>query len=192
MEPTLKILERLKAQARVDELVDSLSKETGLGADRVARELYSLREDGKLQIVEPTVPSNLLEYMRRPYGMWVTAIFLFIFLTLFSIFVLPQSAPYIYIRYISGSLFVLYLPGYSLIEALYSKADELDQLERLALSIGLSLALVPLVGLLLNYTPWGIRLTPILVSLIILTIALTLISAWRKLLYVRLSAVGKG
>lgn len=27
-----------------------------------------------------------------------------------------------------------------------------------------SLALVPLIGLLLNYTPWGIRLTPITLS----------------------------
>jgi uncharacterized membrane protein len=37
--------------------------------------------------------------------------------------------------------------------------------ERVALSLGLSLAVVPLIGLVLNYTPWGIRLTPILVSL---------------------------
>jgi uncharacterized membrane protein len=34
----------------------------------------------------------------------------------------------------------------------------------------MSLALVPLVGLLLNYTPWGIRLTPITLSLTALTL----------------------
>ncbi|MEM1540867.1 MAG: DUF1616 domain-containing protein, partial [Candidatus Bathyarchaeia archaeon] len=38
-----------------------------------------------------------------------------------------------------------------------------------ALSIGLSLVIVPIVGLLLNYTPWGIRLTPITMSLLALT-----------------------
>jgi len=50
---------------------------------------------------------------------------------------------------------------------------KLDNIERIALSIGMSLALVPLVGLLLNYTPWGIRLTPITISLLALTLILS-------------------
>ena len=50
---------------------------------------------------------------------------------------------------------------------------KLDNIERIALSIGMSLALVPLVGLLLNYTPWGIRLTPITISLLALTLTLS-------------------
>jgi len=107
-------------------------------------------------------------------------------ITLLSIFVIPQHPPFIYIRYVSGALYVLYLPGYALIEALYSKAEELDQLERLALSIGLSLAVVPLLGLVLNYTPWGIRLVPIIISLIIFTFAMALIAAKRKLGYIKL------
>jgi uncharacterized membrane protein len=44
---------------------------------------------------------------------------------------------------------------------------EMDTIERAALSIGL--ATVPIVGLLLNYSPWGIRLTPITLSLLALT-----------------------
>ncbi|MEM2179169.1 MAG: DUF1616 domain-containing protein, partial [Candidatus Methanomethylicaceae archaeon] len=79
-----------------------------------------------------------------------------------------------------GSLFVLFLPGYSLIEALYPREEELSPLERLALSIGLSLAIVPLVGLILNYTPWGIRLDPIITALSFLTLGLLLISSYRK------------
>jgi len=47
---------------------------------------------------------------------------------------------------------------------------ELDNIERTALSIGMSLALIPITGLLLNYTPWGIRLTPVTISLLALTI----------------------
>jgi uncharacterized membrane protein len=38
----------------------------------------------------------------------------------------------------------------------------------------MSLALVPITGLLLNYTPWGIRLLPITLSLLALTLTLTL------------------
>ena len=65
------------------------------------------------------------------------------------------------IRIILGLLFVLFLPGYSLIAALFPKKKDLDTIERLALSFGLSIAITPLIGLLLNYTPFGIRLTPI-------------------------------
>jgi len=97
------------------------------------------------------------------------------------------SAPFVYLRYIFGSIAVLFLPGYSLIEALYPKKEDLDSLERLALSIGLSLALVPLVGLLLNYTPWGIRLDPIIVALASLDIALVLIGAYKKESYIKLA-----
>jgi uncharacterized membrane protein len=41
----------------------------------------------------------------------------------------------------------------------------IDSIERIALSFGLSIAVVPLIGLILNFTPWGIRLEPILLSL---------------------------
>jgi uncharacterized membrane protein len=68
-------------------------------------------------------------------------------------------------RVVLGLPFVLFFPGYVLIAALYSRRSDLDGVERVALSLGLSLAVVPLIGLVLNYTPWGIRLTPILVSL---------------------------
>jgi uncharacterized membrane protein len=93
-----------------------------------------------------------------------------------------------------GSLFTLFLPGYSLIEVLYPREDELSPLERLALSLGLSLALVPLVGLLLNYTPWGIRLDPVMAALSMLTLALLLVSAYRKygLLRLRGATPGRG
>jgi len=64
----------------------------------------------------------------------------------------------------------LYLPGFSLVELLDGKRKELDDLTRLALSIGLSIAIVPLDGLVLNYTPFGVRLVPIAISLAGLTI----------------------
>jgi uncharacterized membrane protein len=79
-----------------------------------------------------------------------------------------------------GSIFTLYIPGYVLVEALYPYEKDLKPLERVALSIGLSLAIVPLIGLILNYTPYGIRLNPIIASLSIYTIALSLIAAYRK------------
>lgn len=50
--------------------------------------------------------------------------------------------------------------------------DTIDGIERLALSVGLSIAIVPLVGLILNYTPFGIRIESIFVSLSLIIILL--------------------
>jgi len=69
------------------------------------------------------------------------------------------------VRIILGLPFILFFPGYTLISALFPKRTQLDSIERVALSFGLSIAVVPLIGLILNYTPWGIRLYPILTFL---------------------------
>jgi len=79
-----------------------------------------------------------------------------------------------------GLAMVLFIPGYTLIAALFPKRDDLDGIERVALSFGLSIATVPLIGLGLNYTPWGIRLAPIAISLAIFTIAMSLIAYFRR------------
>jgi len=63
---------------------------------------------------------------------------------------------------------------------LYPIKEDLSSLERLALSIGLSLALTPLVGLALNYMPWGIRLNSIFTALSLLTILLAILALNRK------------
>jgi uncharacterized membrane protein len=79
-----------------------------------------------------------------------------------------------------GLLMVLFVPGYTLIAALFPKMKDLDGIERVALSFGLSIAVVPLIGLGLNYTPWGIRLTPVVVSLAIFTILMALAARQRR------------
>lgn len=85
-----------------------------------------------------------------------------------------------YVQIGLGLPFVLFFPGYVLIAALFPKKDDLDGIERSALSFGLSIAVAPLIGLGLNYTPWGIRLTPILLSLIVFIILMGCISFFRR------------
>ena len=63
-----------------------------------------------------------------------------------------------------GLIYVLYVPGYCLMVALFPREDDLDPIERIGMSIGLSIAIVPLLALLLDRLPWGIRLWPILLG----------------------------
>lgn len=119
------------------------------------------------------------------------------------------------VRVLLGLPFVLFVPGYVFIAALFPEAGQpptqealaeaeadngddsgyslkgplggplgsdrgIDGIERVALSFGLSIAITPLIGLALNFTPWGIRLTPIMVSLSGFTVAMTAVAAVRR------------
>jgi uncharacterized membrane protein len=83
------------------------------------------------------------------------------------------------LRIILGIPFVLFFPGYALMAALYPKKDPISGIERVALSLGLSIAVTPLIGLILNYTPLGIRLESVLYSLFFFIFVTSLI-AWLR------------
>jgi len=75
---------------------------------------------------------------------------------------------------------VLFIPGYCLIAALFPKNDDIGLSERIALSIGLSIAIIPLIGLGLNFTPWGIRLDSVVITVTVFTWVLILIAHYRR------------
>ncbi len=87
-----------------------------------------------------------------------------------DLFVLTPGLNETFLRTVLGLPLVLFLPGYALIAALFPAKSDLDGIERVALSFGLSIAVVPLMGLGLNYTPWGIRLVPVLISISLFTL----------------------
>ena len=103
------------------------------------------------------------------------------FIVLALLFVLVPPFDGTPIRIIFGIPAVLFFPGYVLIAALFPGKNDLDPIERTALSFGLSIAIVPLVGLGLNFTPWGIRLVPIIIVLTLFILAMTVIALFRRL-----------
>ena len=165
--------------------ISAASSSLGAKPEEVAKRIYALRDAGMLSMVDDDPPRSLPSYLASAYSLWFWALLALVCATVAVVYFSP--GPLIYIRYALGSLFVLFLPGFALIELLYPKKADLSQLERIALSIGLSLALVPLTGLVLNYTPWGIRLDPIVVSLSLLTVCLAAGAVARKYGYLRLS-----
>lgn len=106
------------------------------------------------------------------------------------------------LRLVLGFPFLLFLPGYALVAALFPEDgkgiaaevggddDEtvfsslttrgIDGLERVVLSFGLSIALTPLVGIALNFTPWSILVVPVVLPMAALTIATAAVAAARR------------
>ncbi|EMA51884.1 DUF1616 domain-containing protein [Halococcus salifodinae] len=60
------------------------------------------------------------------------------------------------------------------------RAGGIDGIERVALSFGLSIAITPLIGLILNFTPFGIRLVPIVLSIGGFTLLASAVAALRR------------
>jgi hypothetical protein len=138
---------------------------------------------GEIRLIDPNPPTIFIDFFASLYSTWFWLVFTVLVLMSLTIYILPQVPPFTWIRVGLGFLTSLYLPGYTFVEALYPQKPELEDLERFALGVGLSLALTPLVGFVLNYTPWGIRLYSITVSITILTLLFGIIGIYRKFKY---------
>lgn len=79
-----------------------------------------------------------------------------------------------------GILMVLLLPGYALTSAIFPAKKDLEGLERALISLGLSISIIPIMGLALNYTNWGIREIPVLVVLSSFTFLMCVIAYYRR------------
>jgi uncharacterized membrane protein len=99
-----------------------------------------------------------------------------VWLLIFVIALFPANV----LRLILGLPFMLFFPGYALVSALFPKKDTLDSLERIAFSFGLSIAVTVLAGLILHYTPWGLDLYPILLTLTGFILVTSAIAYYRR------------
>jgi uncharacterized membrane protein len=98
-----------------------------------------------------------------------------------DIFVLVPALSGSFLRTFLGLLLVLLLPGYALTAALLPAKKDLEGIERALLSLGLSIAITPLMGFGMNYTSWGIREVPVLAGLSAFTLLSCGIAYYRRL-----------
>jgi hypothetical protein len=168
-----------KNPENIKQLVVFVKEKIGVPEKEIVEQIIRLENEGKISFQKPPTPpvQRLGTLLRAEAAYWYWVIMILSITTVAVVFTVPEEAyPLVYVRYVLGTIYVLWLPGFTLVKMLFparfaahSSRKSLDTIERIALSIGMSLALVSIVGLLLNYTPWGIRLTPIMLSLLGLT-----------------------
>lgn len=176
----LDVVEKQRPET-VKELIKLVQKTSPIPEHDILEHIIRLQSEGRLvlrgKLTQP--PSTLTGYLLSSHASWYWLTITLAAVTALAVFTIPEDLyPLVYARYVLGAVFILWLPGYSFIKALFptkvpipTSSKELDSVERAALSAAMSIALTPLTGLLLNYTPWGIRLTPITLSLLTLTAA---------------------
>lgn len=95
------------------------------------------------------------------------------------------------VRIALGIPFVFFLPGYALTAALFpgrtgsdattsGSEGGVDSFERLVLGVGLSITTVPIIGLGLNFSPWGVRPAPVVAALSVFTLVATGVAIARR------------
>jgi len=160
------------------QLVILIKKTTNLSENEIIEVLNQLKAENKIHFnMKPEESTSFGTYLFSFESVWYWTIIAVAVVTTLTVFTIPQDLyPLVYVRNVLGVIFVLFLPGYAFVKAVFQKkvpfktsSESFDNIERLVLSIALSIALTPMVGLILYYTPIGIGLTPITLSLLALT-----------------------
>jgi uncharacterized membrane protein len=144
--------------------------------------IKSMVKDGSLNLGRPSYEIySVLDYLLAPtVSGWFWLIFWLTCISTFAIYIVPNVFPLNILRWVFGSLLIC-SPGYATIKLLFPYS-ELQLYTRLALSSVLSLAVIPILGFILNFTPWGIRYIPVLGSLAAYTIVAASLAAARSYL----------
>ena len=157
--------------------------------ERTLSIIIELDEENAFQISEEPITSQFTKkvpFHEKIAWVWITlAIAISATITVFTI---PEGVyPIGYLRVGLGSLFVFFLPGFVLVRVLFltkmetvALRSKMDSLDYAALSLGISIAVVAVIGLMLNYTPWGLSLTSMTLSLLLLTSILAIAAMIRE------------
>ena len=77
-------------------------------------------------------------------------------------------------------MFVLLVPGYVFIAAFFPRKEDISDIERIALSFGFNICALGLIGVGLNYTPWLIRLDPLMACAVGFVVVCVYVSIVRR------------
>ena len=191
--PNTSLVETVKRTVRanhprtVKDLARLVSPHEDVYEDEFEAALKEAVNQGAFELKEPSRNTETARHYLSTVTVsgWLWATMILVACAVTSATLIPDIFPVNMIRWVLGSLFVLYLPGFTLVELLFPEGTSLDGLERFALSVGLSLAIVMFDGLILNYLPWGIRSTPIIVSLSLFVVSFAAFAAVRKYMILR-------
>jgi len=110
---------------------------------------------------------------------WLEIIVLYTIVTMLIVYLVPGDSPLFVLRYVFGFVFVVFLPGYCLVNILFLGAIRLDPVEMAVLSVALSFGITGLAGLFLGLSI-GINFTTITVSLSGIVLGLAVVAFVRK------------
>jgi uncharacterized membrane protein len=192
----------LKSNPKTDELTEAIIRTIKEKEPQSVRQLATLlREQGykekeTLEVITSLQSQGVIKLedvsLKTVYNISDAAWYLLTIaigtITSVLVFLIPAGFyPWVYMRNILGVLFVLFLPGYTFTRAILrfkkpesADSNSLEVIENIALGFALSLALVSIIALALYYSPVGLNLNTIVVSLFVFTSIFASIGLFRE------------
>lgn len=103
--------------------------------------------------------------------------FILTFLAIIAVYVPPINQT---VLRVALSLVLVFIPGYSMVAALFPAKSDMGWMERLFVSFGISLVILPSIGIILNFTPLGVRLETVTLCIAIFIVVCLLATYKRR------------
>ena len=176
-----RILEIIREQnpKSVRKLIKIVTASLNLTEEEVIKSISKLQDEGIINFEKHLSNSmSFVTYVKTSEAVWYWLTIAVGLLSATLFFVISENAyPWIYARNVFGVIFVLFLPGYSLVKALFRNEisskismENLTAIERIALSVALSFGLVSIIGVILYYSLLDLDLSAIVFILLGLTL----------------------
>jgi uncharacterized membrane protein len=140
----------------------------------------------KLEKHVPQKPKDFVSHIRSPTVLWYWITLAVSLLTFTAIVLVPENLkPFGFVRYILGASFVFWLPGYCCVKLLFPRevskrsSKYFEAAEKIALNIGMSIALVTIVGSFIYYISGIVSVINIVLCLIALTVVFATLAVVR-------------
>lgn len=170
-----------KTCRKVGDVVSNLHKvDKSISADEIHDAVRNLERKGTVNLSEEKMPASFVQSLSDPWTnlpLWAAVLGSIIMIV--SLYLLPQDGSWLGVRSFVGAVFLFGVPGYALTGLLVQK-DKPYVVERIAVSIGLSLAAVVLIGIVLGYSEIGVRIEPTIASIAVFSIAVAILASYRN------------
>jgi hypothetical protein len=147
---------RTERHGKVEDLIAQIKQTNpAFSVEEIQEAIESLQDQGKVSLADPPIKGSFVNYIfdfaaTMPFWLSMGAIAI----CLMTIFIFPNVEPFNILRVVTGGIISLFLPGYGLVGLIFAKKG-LPQIESLGVSCILSIAVVFILWLSLDNSPFG-------------------------------------
>ena len=166
----------------LDEAIKGITLEKGISRVDSIEIIYNELESKYYFLVDDNPPENYLRFFFSLYNIyfWITIIYLG--LTFYSIMIMPQVYPYLYLRNACTLLLTLFIPGYLIMDTITPNNLWRETLLKISLGVIISFLLVSISSYMLISSGFVFMEATIMVTLLGITIIISLIYSLNKYL----------
>jgi Protein of unknown function (DUF1616) len=153
-----------------------------LSIEEIQNAVKKLESEKKIMLLGPGTKGHFFDYILRSYNglsLWLTTAATCLIMAL--VFLLPNIEPWSYMRMIAGAVFVMFIPGNALVQLLFAHRN-MEQTEQMVLSVGLSIAVICIIGLMLKYILSALTVEWAVISIGMLSVTISAVANYSHFL----------